>query len=85
MNRTAAPSSTGAARWGGRRWPPLRARDGAAIVRLAAGAGGVDIVGADSLDAGEAREAWHAFADLMRDVADSAADLDEADLAALAG
>ena len=41
-------------------------------------------MGADELSAGEAREAWHEFADLMRDVADSAADLDAEDRAVLA-
>ena len=66
------------------RWPALRAGDGATIVRLAAEASGHDVVGADELSAGEAREAWHEFADLMRDVADSAADLDAEDRAVLA-
>jgi hypothetical protein len=66
------------------RWPALGAVDGAMIVRLAAEASGHDVVGADELSAGEAREAWHEFADLMRDVADSAADLDEEDRAVLA-
>jgi hypothetical protein len=42
------------------------------------------LVGADELDESEAREGWHHFADLMRDVADSAADLGAADRARLA-
>jgi hypothetical protein len=66
------------------RWPALRAVDGATIVRLSAEASGHDVVGADELSTGEAREAWHEFADLMRDVADSAADLDQEDRAVLA-
>jgi hypothetical protein len=70
--------------WRRGRWPPLRAADGATIVRLAVEASGRDVVGADELSAGEAREAWHEFADLMRDVADSASDLDEEDRAVLA-
>ena len=65
-------------------WPPLRAADGATIVRLAVEASGQDVVGADELSAGEAREAWHEFADLMRDVGDGAADLDAEDRAVLA-
>ena len=63
------------------RWPALRAADGATTVRLAAEASGHDVVGADELSAGEAR---HEFADLMRDVADSAADLAAEDRAVLA-
>jgi hypothetical protein len=66
------------------RWPALRAVDGATIVRLSAEASGHDVVGADELSTGEAREAWQEFADLMRDVADSAADLDDEDRAVLA-
>lgn len=42
------------------------------------------LVGADELEAGEAREAWHDFADLMGDAIDSMPDLDEADRIALA-
>src|SRR5215207_929930 len=64
--------------------PPLQAAGGTTIVRLAAGAKGHDIVGADELSDGEARDPWHAFADLIRDVADSAAGLEDADRAALA-
>ena len=66
------------------RWPALRAVDGATIVRLAAEASAHDVVGADELSTGASREAWHDFADLMRDVADSAAELDDADRAVLA-
>jgi hypothetical protein len=44
------------------------------------------LVGADELGEEDAmREAWHDFADLMRDVTDSAAELEPADLTALAG
>jgi hypothetical protein len=43
------------------------------------------LVGADELGEEDAmREAWHDFADLMRDVTDSAGDLGPADLTALA-
>jgi hypothetical protein len=58
--------------------------DGAAIVRLAAAAKVHHLVGADELGRGVAREAWHAFADLMGDVAAGAADLGDASRAALA-
>jgi hypothetical protein len=61
--------------------------DGAGLVRAAAEADYVEVAGADALeDAGDQRlsEAWHDFADLMRDVADRAAELDEDDRAALA-
>lgn len=50
--------------------PTLRASDGAAIVRLAASAKVHHLVGADELSDGAAREPWHAFADIMSEVAD---------------
>jgi hypothetical protein len=61
--------------------------DGAALVRAAAEADYAEVTGADALErAGDERlsEAWHDFADLMRDVADSAADLDGGDRMVLA-
>jgi hypothetical protein len=62
----------------------MRATTGEALVRMAADAAVHRIVGADDLDTEEARDAWHTFADLMRDLFDSAAELDEADRRALA-
>jgi hypothetical protein len=73
--------------------------DGAALVRAAAEADYAEVTGADALEpsgggggsavAGEEdverrREARHDFADLMRDVADSAAELDGGDRMVLA-
>jgi hypothetical protein len=71
--------------WGeGPGWlPPLRPVDGAALVRLVTGTQLHQVTAADEVGEGEAQEAWHDFADLMRDVADSAADLDAADQDAL--
>lgn len=66
------------------RLPPLRPVDGATLVRLVAETQVHHVVAADEIGAGEAQEAWHDFADLMRDVADSAADLDVEDRNALA-
>jgi hypothetical protein len=65
--------------------PPMRAADGAALVQMAAAASVHEIAGADELEHDEARQdAWHTFADLMRDVADCAAEMGDADRAALA-
>jgi hypothetical protein len=62
--------------------------DGAALVRAAAEADYAEVTGADALEARgrdeRLREAWHDFADLMRDVVDRAAELDGDDRAALA-
>jgi hypothetical protein len=44
-----------------------------------------DTTAAEEPSEGEAREAWHDFADLMRDLGDSVADLTEADPVPLAG
>jgi proline dehydrogenase len=66
--------------------PPLRVVNGTTLVQLARTARVHHLVGADELTEDEAtREAWHDFADLMRDVADSAAELGQEDLTALAG
>lgn len=66
------------------RLPPMRAADGATLVRLVAAATVHHVVGADELDVGERRGPWHAFADLMADVAGAAADLGDAERGALA-
>jgi hypothetical protein len=59
---------------------------GAALVRMAAEAKVHQVLGADELEREEeTQDAWHTFADLMRDVADSAAELEEADRQSLAG
>jgi hypothetical protein len=62
--------------------------DGAALVRAAAEADHAEVTGADAVEARgrdeRLRGAWHDFADLMRDVADRAAELDAGDRAALA-
>jgi len=53
--------------------------DGKALVRAAAEADYAEVTGADALELRgdeRLREAWHDFADLMRDILDSAADLD---------
>lgn len=64
--------------------PPMRRASGEALVRMAAQAAVHQLAGADELERDEATaDAWHTFADLMRDVADSAAELDEADRTAL--
>lgn len=62
----------------------MRATTGEALVRMAADAAVHRIVGADDLEGEQAEDAWHTFADLMRDVFDSAAELDERDRLALA-
>ncbi|HEV7263309.1 MAG TPA: SOS response-associated peptidase family protein [Falsiroseomonas sp.] len=65
--------------------PPMRMATGAALVRMAAEAKVHQVVGADELEWDpETQDAWHSFADLMREVADSAAEFDEADRTALA-
>jgi hypothetical protein len=67
--------------WGeGPRWlPPLRLVDGPTLVRLVTATQVHQVTAADEVGEGEAQDAWHDFADLMRDTADSAADLDAAD------
>jgi hypothetical protein len=63
----------------------MRPVTGDALVRMAASAHVHQLVGADELERDEARQdAWHTFADLMRDVADCAAELGEDDRAVLA-
>jgi hypothetical protein len=63
--------------------PPMRRTTGEALVRLAAEAVLVQLVGDDELEHGEAQAAWHHFADLMLD-ADCVASLDDAGKARLA-
>jgi hypothetical protein len=65
------------------RLPPLRPVDGPALVRLVIANRVHHVTAADEVGDGAAQEAWHDFADLMRDVTDVAADLDAADLEAL--
>jgi hypothetical protein len=62
--------------WGeGPGWlPPLRAVDGAELVRLVAETRVHELVAADEVDEGPARECWREFADLMRDVVDGLPD-----------
>jgi hypothetical protein len=67
------------------RLPPLRAVDGATLLRLVVQTRVHEVTAADETGEGEAREAWHDLADLMRDLGDSAADLAEADRVPLAG
>jgi hypothetical protein len=62
----------------------MRAVTGTALVRMAADAVVHEVIGADELEREATQDAWHTFADLMRDVADNAAELGEADRAALA-
>jgi len=64
--------------------PPMRRVTGRDLVRMAAEARVHQVVGADELEAEATEEAWHAFADLMRDVADNASELDENDRLVLA-
>jgi hypothetical protein len=65
------------------RLPPLQPVDGTTLARLVAGTQVHQVTAADEVGEGEAQQAWHDFADLMRGVADSAADLDAADQDAL--
>jgi negative regulator of sigma E activity len=63
----------------------MRPATGEALVRMAAEAAVHELVGADELERDEATaDAWHTFADLMRDVADCAAEMDDLDRAGLA-
>jgi hypothetical protein len=62
----------------------MRAVTGETLVRMAAEATLHRLVGADDLEGEQAADAWHTFADLMRDVFDSAAELGERDRLALA-
>lgn len=64
--------------------PPMRAASGGMLVEMAAQAAVHLLVGADELEREPSADAWHTFADLMRDVADSAADLPAVDRSALA-
>jgi hypothetical protein len=66
------------------RLPPLRAVDGATLLRLVVQTRVHEITAANEAGEGEAKETWHDFADLMRDLGDSAADLAEADRVPLA-
>jgi hypothetical protein len=61
----------------------IAAVDGHALVRLVAKTQLHHVTAADEVGEGEAQDAWHDFADLMRDVTDSATDLDAADRDAL--
>jgi hypothetical protein len=72
--------------WGeGPGWlPKMSEVSGDALVRLAAEAKVHHVAGAHELDAGPAEPWWHHFADLMRDTADSAAELGNTDRVALA-
>jgi hypothetical protein len=63
----------------------MRPTTGEALVRMAAEAVVHQVVGSDDLERDEATaDAWHTFADLMRDVADSAAEMGDGDRDALA-
>jgi hypothetical protein len=62
----------------------MREVDGSTLVALAAAAHVHHVTGADDLNEGSAEACWHHFADLMRDIADSAAELGEDDRAILA-
>ncbi|HYF09520.1 MAG TPA: hypothetical protein VD970_18010 [Acetobacteraceae bacterium] len=55
--------------------PRLQSVDGKTLVRMAAETRVHHVVGADELEAEPLQEIWHDFADCMRDVCDSAADL----------
>src|SRR5690349_18654011 len=66
------------------RLPPMHEVDGAALVALAAVAQIHHVTGTDDLNQGPAEACWHHFADLMRDIADSAAELGEEDRGVLA-
>jgi hypothetical protein len=59
--------------------------DGPTLLRLVVQTQVHEVTAADEADEGETRKAWHDFADLMRDLGDSAADLAEADRVPLAG
>jgi hypothetical protein len=62
----------------------MPAANGEMIVRMAAEAVVHQVVGVDELEREPAQDAWQTFADLMRDVADSAVEFDEADRTVLA-
>ncbi|MGG5818739.1 hypothetical protein [Falsiroseomonas sp. HW251] len=64
--------------------PPMRRATGEALVQMAAQAAVHQVIGADDLEREATQDAWHTFADLMQDVADTAAMLDADDRAALA-
>ena len=65
--------------------PRLQPVDGRTLVRMAAATRVHHIVGADELEVEPVQEIWHDFADCMRDVCDSAADLSPDDEDALGG
>ena len=67
------------------RLPLLRAVDGPTLLQLVVQTRVHEITVADEAGKGESREAWHDFADLMRDLGDSAAVLAEVDRVPLAG
>jgi hypothetical protein len=64
--------------------PPMRAVRGSELVRMAVEAHIHEPPGADELEREEMSDAWHTFADLMRDVADCAAELGACDRVTLA-
>lgn len=64
--------------------PPMRQVSGGTLVRMAAEAAVHQVIGADELEREETAAAWHAFADLMRDIAENAPTCGDAALAALA-
>jgi hypothetical protein len=66
------------------RLPLLRVVDATTLLRLVVQTQVHEVTAADEAAEGEVREAWHDFADLMRDLRDSAADLAEADRVPLA-
>ena len=66
------------------RLPLLRVVDGATLLRLVVQTRVHEVTALDEADEGEVREAWHDFADLMRDLGDSVADLAEAERVPLA-
>jgi phosphoserine phosphatase len=66
------------------RLPLLRVVDGPTLLRLVVQTRVHEITAADETGESDVREAWHDFADLMRDLSDSAADLAEADRVPLA-
>jgi hypothetical protein len=66
------------------RLPLLRLVDGVTLLSLVVQTRVHEITAADEANEGEVREIWHDFADLMRDLGDSAADLAEADRVPLA-
>jgi hypothetical protein len=58
--------------------------DGPTLLRLVVQTRVHEITAADKAGEGEVQEAWHDFADFMRDLGDSAADLAEVDRVPLA-